>query len=387
MEGSLRDGQPEEAGLPPDQIAHVRRLCAEWVDEGVTPALQVAVARRGVLVLHEAWGRLGPEPDAPPLTVESLYGIASITKPITAAAVMLLVDEGRIGLTRPVQEYIPEFTGEGKAAVLIHHLLTHTAGLRDDDLSAHVLAKRAAANQGNPDPLTYFRHLDDAHDAPLWKPPGAEMSYCVYGYWLLAEIVTRVAGRPIEQLVQQRLFDPLGMTSASYAGVPHERRQRMVRRAADAPMAVLNDPDTIGELGLGGGSAYMTALDLARFGHLFLNRGRCGARQVLSQASVGAMTRNQIPGISAHWAGEFYPEASWGYGWNVQSGKKPLRDAGLFSDATISHGGAGGTFLWVDPARALIGVYLSVGRSMISDRRVNWCADLFANAVTAAVVD
>jgi CubicO group peptidase (beta-lactamase class C family) len=212
------------------------------------------------------------------------------------------------------------------------------------------------------------------------------MTYCNYGYRLLAEIVARVAGQPIERLVQHRLFDPLGMTGASYAGVPLDRRHRVVRRAADAPAAALNDPDFMATVGLGAGSAYMTALDLARFGQLFLNGGWC-AGQVLSQASVTAMMRNQIPGISAHWAGEFYPEASWGYGWNVQNGKKPLRDAGLFSDATISHGGRGGTFIWVDPVRAVVGVYLSVVSSMISARRGNWCADLFANAVTAAVVD
>src|SRR5262245_53811234 len=100
--------------MSPERVARLPRLCAGWVVQGLTPALQVAVARRGVLVLHEAWGRLGPEPDAPPLGVDSIFAIASLTKPITAAAVLCLVEDGLLGLNRPVQEYVPEFAGEGK---------------------------------------------------------------------------------------------------------------------------------------------------------------------------------------------------------------------------------------------------------------------------------
>src|SRR4051812_29228000 len=109
----LRPGDPAEVGMSPERIENVRRRCAGWVEAGLTPSLQVCVARRGTIVLDEAWGRLGPEDDAPPLGVDSIFGIGSLNKPITATAVMCLIEDGLLGLNRPVQEYVPEFVGEG----------------------------------------------------------------------------------------------------------------------------------------------------------------------------------------------------------------------------------------------------------------------------------
>src|SRR5438128_8658029 len=120
----LRPGTPEEAGMSAQRVRHVAALAEGWVAEGVTPALVVLVARRGVIVLHEAFGRLTPDPDSPPLQRDSIYPLTSITKPITATAAMILMEEGLLGLSRPVSEYIPEFTGEGKDAVMVHHLVT-----------------------------------------------------------------------------------------------------------------------------------------------------------------------------------------------------------------------------------------------------------------------
>ncbi len=395
MDRTLRYGGPEEAGMSPERIANVRRLCAGWVEQGIMPALQVLVARRGVIVLHDAWGRLGPEDDAPPLGVDAIFGIASITKPITATAVMCLVEAGLLSLNRPVQEYVPEFVGEGKEAVMVHHLLTHTSGLRDEDLDAFALARIRTGEIAPPAPLLYMRDdelprqrcFDFIHDAPLWKAPGTEMSYCTYGYRLLAEIVARVAGQPVERSVRERIIDPLGMASTSFAGVPPDRLGRVVRRADDAPSSMSNRPDVLAALGLGGGSAYSTALDLGAFGQMFLNGGAYGGARVLSPASAAEMTRNQIPGISSHWAGELFPEASWGFGWGIQGNKKSLRDGSLLSEAAFSHGGVGMMFLWADPAYELVGVYLSVALTMISTRRGDWCVDLFANAVAGSIID
>jgi serine-type D-Ala-D-Ala carboxypeptidase len=255
-----------------ERVAHVRRLCAGWDERGVTPALQVAVARRGVLVLHDAWGRRWAERDAPPLAVDSIFAVASIAKPITATAVMCPVEDGLLGLNRPVREYVPEFAGEGKDAVMAHHLLTHTSGLLGDDLRSFALAKIRAGEIAPPESAPYLepdafligRCFDAIHAAPLWKEPGVGISYCVYGYRLLAEIVTRVARQPVEAFVQERIFDPLGMASASFIGLPREELSRLLRRADDAPWAVSNRPDLLAALASGNASAYLTALDLAR---------------------------------------------------------------------------------------------------------------------------
>ncbi len=128
----LRVGRPEEVGMSPERVARVKALAAQWVSQGVTPSLAVLVARRGVIVLHEAFGKLTPAPDAPPLQLDTIFPMASVTKPVTATCAMILVEDGRLGLNRPVVEYIPEFVGEGKTAVMVRQLLTHSSGLTDD---------------------------------------------------------------------------------------------------------------------------------------------------------------------------------------------------------------------------------------------------------------
>ena len=120
---------------------------------------------------------------------------------------------------------------------------------------------------------------------------------------------------------------------------------------------------------------------------MFLNGGVYGGARILSPATVREMTRDQIPGISAEWSGEFFPEAGWGYGWTIQGNKKGSRDASLLSPSTFSHGGGGMHYAWADPACDLVGVYLSVAARTVSARRCETCFDLFVNAVTARVVE
>jgi CubicO group peptidase (beta-lactamase class C family) len=307
MDRTLRRGDPADVGMSKERIERIRRLCADWVEQGITPSLQVLVARRGTIVLHDAGGRLGPETDAPSLTTDSIFGIGSITKPITATVIMGLVEDGLLGLNRPVQEYVPELVGEGKEAVMVHHLLTHISGLRAEELTAHGLAKIAAGQAPPREPMPYLRpeelvHFPDPQavlDAPLWNPPGVEMSYLNHGYCLLTEIIERVAGQPADRVFQERIFDPLGLTSASFGGLSPDRLERYVRRPDDAPWALLNYPDRVRALASGGGAVSLRAFDLAVFGQMFLNGGSYGGVRILSPASIAEMTRNQIPGVSA----------------------------------------------------------------------------------------
>src|SRR4051794_26033125 len=112
----LREGTPEEAGMSTARMQRVADLTRGWVERGPLRALVVAIVRRGILVLHEAYGTLGPEPDSPPVTRDSIFALKSLSKPITATAIMVLVEDGLLGLNRPVVDYIPEFIGAGKSA-------------------------------------------------------------------------------------------------------------------------------------------------------------------------------------------------------------------------------------------------------------------------------
>lgn len=124
----LRDGTPEQAGMRPEQIELIKQRGAEWAEQDNTLGLVLLVARHGVVCLHEGWGRTTLAADAPGVRKDSHFLFSSITKVITATAVMMLVEEGRLGLTRPVQFYIPELRATGADEILVQHLLTHTSG-------------------------------------------------------------------------------------------------------------------------------------------------------------------------------------------------------------------------------------------------------------------
>jgi CubicO group peptidase (beta-lactamase class C family) len=403
----LRPGTAQEAGLSAERVAHVADLAANWVAWGLTPALAVLVARRGIVVQHEAFGRLTPAADAPPLARDTIFPVASVTKPITATAIMMLVEDGLLSLNRPVAEYIPEFVGEGKEAVMVHHLLTHTSGLLENEVWPYIDKRSQAGVQIPPPAETHHPKLNEylflGYDAPLWKSPGVEMSYCSYGYDLLGEIVRRVSGKALADFARDRIFEPLGMKDTWYS-VPESLAHRVVQRPPSALFAELDSPIMVDlppfiksllgglnsrelqELPYAGGGVYSTVMDMAIFGQMFLNRGHYGDTQLLSPSTVAVMTRNQIPGLSAFFDNEFFPEASWGFGWDVRGDKKPRYEGTLCSPATFSHGGMGGIFLWVDPLYEMVGVYFSVVLCTTADgQQPDWLLDLFQNAVTATI--
>jgi CubicO group peptidase (beta-lactamase class C family) len=381
----LRRGDPEEVGASVERLAVLRRRCAEWVETGETPAIVALLARRGVVVMHEAFGRLGP--DEPALRPETLFPVASMTKPITAAAVLGLVEDGLVGLNRPVQEYVPELVGEGKEVVMLHHLLTHTSGMRDGEIEAELRARIERGElpraedvlPGSPG-LAFLVQVREGLAAPLWKKPGEEMSYSNNGYMLLGLIVERVAGKPFPEAVVRRVLSPLGMQDSSF-GAPVDPG-RMIAWPRGPSLAGLLDAEVRHRLAPIGGLV-ATAWDLALFGQAFLD----GGGPILSRATVREMTRNQIPGVSARYDPEYFPEASWGYGWDVQGEKKAVRGGSLLSSRAFGHSGAGGVYFWVDPEYELVGAFFSVLPEMYPGIYARWCTDLFINAATAAVAD
>lgn len=396
----LRPGNPEEVGMSAQRVRHIVDLAEGWVAQGITPALVILVARRGVVVIHEAFGRLTPEHDSPPLKLDTIFPLASLTKPITATAAMILVEDGLLGLNRPVSWYIPEFVGEGKDAVMVHHLLTHTSGLRDEDVDAYAEKKKGTVEIPPPDETQHPRINESLflrYDAPLWKPPGVEMSYCSYGYSLLGETVRRVSGQSLDDFARERIFEPLGMKDTCYI-VPDSVRHRIVGRSEDGPFTWYNTRECQERPSAAGG-AFSIAMDMAIFGQTFLNHGIYGDARILSPASVTEMTRNQIPGISAWYADQFFPEALWGLGWSVRRNKKCVGyGEPLQSQEAFCHGGAGGVFLWMDPVYEIVGVHLSVASrggipphitvpKQFGDTELMGRPDFLINAVTAAIVD
>lgn len=309
---------------------------------------------------------------------------------------MSLVEEGRVGLNRPVVFYIPEFKGEGKDAVLVRHLLTHTSGLREEDIEKYAKERRGKIKMPPADPTIHpviHELYSRRYGAPLWKPPGTEMSYADFNFDLAGEIVRRVSGTALDKFAESRIFRPLGMVDTHYCRVDAPSNRR-VRRPPDPdfpsdpeyePLSAVVDIERVYN---GSGLAVSTALDFARFGQMFLNGGAYGTARVLSPVSVAEMTRNQIPGIGARFLDEVFPEAYWGLGWSIH-GNKSGGNGGLYSSRSFEHWGAGGTYVWVDPELEIVGVYFSSAprRLKVLEGLKHLYNDLFTDAVTAAVED
>jgi len=376
----------EQAGVSAFGMERIRTAAAQMVEDNITPAQVIVAARKGTLLVHQANGKTGPEADAAELTVDTIFPLCSITKLFTATAIMMLVEQGKVGLNRPVSDYIPEFTGENKTKVCVHHLLTHTSGIEVDVIRSNGIAKQAQEeyppHEPNQDPELHS-YLYGGYDAPLSHEPGTVMSYCGYGYELLGEIIRRVSGQAYDVFVKETIFKPLGMEN-TYYHVPMEVRNRVVRRAPEAACAEWVDSEyNLNSVSAGGG-AYSTAMDLAVFGQMFLNGGIYNGVRFLSPVTVKEMTRNQIPGVSSQYRDEVFPEAYWGYGWAINGTK---RDGGdLLSPDAYSHWGAAGPFLCVDPIYQTVTVHLSVELDHQKPFK-NMYVDYFNNTVLAAITD
>jgi serine-type D-Ala-D-Ala carboxypeptidase len=409
MSPVLHEGAPEDVGMDPARVQRLRELLSGWVECGDTPSVAVCVARRGVVVLHEAFGVLRHGDPMPTLRRDSIFPISSSSKPITAAAVMCLVDDGLIGLNRPFVDYVPELDVpgvEGLAEACVADLLCHTSCIDDAALGPIIEAAAEPAPDLPPPAPGQYPMLDRvirlAASAPLARRPGSAMLYSNFGYNLLADIVRRVSGQPFWQFVRSRIFEPLGMED-SYFVLPPALRERRVYRApgmpATQPRGWLRGIDSAeaDDADWGAAGCASTAGDLAVFLQMLLNRGSYGSRQILSRASVAAMTRQQVdtaipwilPWINA--AGERIEIdlSGGGYGYGLYifgPGDRFVPNGSLVSRSGFGHLGNGGSCLWADPEQDVVGVYLSVSPRLHRDL-ILFNADLFQNAVHAAIID
>jgi len=263
-------------------------------------------------------------------------------------------------------------------------------------MTGHAMRKVAAGWTAPPCPENQHplvhQMLDLFWDAPRAAPAGEVMIYSNLNYELLGEIARRLSGRGIEQLARERIFDALGMDHSYYA-VPESASHRVVQRASGLPFA---DPESPFFQGLGsrqvqetpyaGAGLHTAPIDMTIFAQAVLNGGRYGDARLLSPASVAAMTRDQIPGISARFFDKVMKHASWGYGWQVESPTKwPYFSGSLQPLGTLSHPGAGGSTFWIDPEHELVGAYFEVTTRVTEHMDHLWKFDLFQNVITAAV--
>lgn len=331
---------PNEVGLDADRLQRAFDWLARWTKEDRIPAAVICVGGRGKMLRPRFFGRHDPR-EQTPLRPDALFLIASITKPVTATAVMLLVERGYLRLEDRVAEYVPKFAQQGKDVVQIRHLLTHTSGLPDMLPNNEQLR---AAHQ----PLSAF--IEEICRTPLLFPPGTKVSYQSMGIAMLAEIVHQVSGMTLRDFLKKELFDPLGMNDTSLGWQP-EKRDRIARIRISPEQEKTdwnwNSPYWL-SFGAPWGGLITSPSDFGRFCLMMLGGGRLGEVRILSPATVRAMTCNQLAAMPQ------VPEEErrcrpWGLGWRLNWPASSANFGDLLGPRTYGHWGATGTLCWIDP--------------------------------------
>jgi CubicO group peptidase (beta-lactamase class C family) len=314
-----------------------------------------------------------------PMRPDSLFWIASMTKPVTATAVLMLRDEGKLSVDDPVAKYLPELanlkTAGGKPAKLtLRHLLTHTSGMGE----ATPQESRAARTLADLIPRYAER--------PLQFEPGTKWQYCQSGINSLGRIVEVVSGQSFPEFLQRRLFDPLAMKDTTF----YPTREQMARlaksyQAADGKLAETtifildgHDPAARDRYPAANGGLFSTARDYGRFCRMLLNQGTLGGRRYLKPESVKLMSTIQTGDLKTG----FTEGNGWGLGCCVV--RKPQGATAVLSPGTFGHGGAYGTQAWIDPARQAIYV-LMVQRSNFPNADASDVRRAFQEAAAATV--
>lgn len=339
---SLRVGAPANVGVDAARIEQAIDLFRAAVKSDDLKGVVLLLAKDGVIINHTAIG-LRHVPQRLAMEKDSLFRMASNTKPVVAAAVLMLVAEGSVALDAPVGRYLPAFADGPSAAITVHQLLTHSSGLRIGGL---FLDPPLATSEEHPDWPNLRAEVDRFAAVGPEVTPGTTFSYSNAGFNILGALVEAVSGQPLATFLAERIYRPLGMWDTSHVAVP-ERLHRMcgvVRRSDDAWQNGWHPGDAPDvPFVRASGGMISSATDYLRFCQMMLDGGVLdGERHLpaeLVALATGARTRDLYPPEAAAQRTTFY-----GYGWTVEPG-------GVFA-----HGGSDGTFAWVDPARRLIGL-------------------------------
>ena len=301
---------------------------ADAVASGEIPGVVVLVGRGDDILFQGAYGSRRFLPKSSPMTVDTIFDIASLTKPVgTAIAVMALVEKGTIKLDAPLGQYLKEFRGKQFDEITIRRLMTHTAGLI-------AYPPNAAVTAGFPSAVTEIAKI------PLEYPPGSAFQYSDTGFILLGEVVRRVSGARLDRYLERILFRPLDLQDTSF----HPKASLMSRVAPTEFVGgrVLNGEVHDPRARLLGGVAghagmFSTAADLARICRMLLNGGILGGHRVLDAATVRMM-----------WDAAPEGRGMRTLGWDLSSPySRPM--APFFPEGSVGHTGFTGTSIWIDP--------------------------------------
>lgn len=335
------DFPPEVLGLNAGRLDKAYRLLEDLTRSGRIPSAVISIGRRAGSTAPRPFGVLSPTQGSPKAAADSLFLIASITKPLTVTAVMLLVERGLLTLDDRVAAHVPDFARNGKQGVRLRHLMTHASGLPD-------MVPNNQALRASHAPFSAF--VEAINGLPLLFPPGTAVSYQSAGIAMLAEVVHQVTGVTLPEFLRREIFDPLGMPDTSLGWQPQKRDRIAAVRLTEKDQKTDWNWNTPYWLGFGApwGGLITSAGDLARFCRMMLNQGTLDGARVLSPATVRAMTSNQLEAMPE------IPEVDrrcrpWGLGWRLNWPGHSANFGDLLGPGAYGHWGATGTLCWIDP--------------------------------------
>ncbi len=337
--------------IDPERLQRAFRILQGWLDEGTVTAVASVVLHHGRVAGEFYGGVVSPAPEAPAVNGSSLFHIASIGKPMTALAVMLLVESGCIALDDPVGDILPGFRGAGRDAITVRQLLTHTSGLpQDPDLS-----------QLPPDVSTFDELRTYIHALSV-VPPGSKVEYSNVGYGLLGLVIEEVSRKPFATFMREHVFAPSGLDD-TWLAPPDHLFPRIVRvdGTFDRGSSTERFNSTYARRRTHpAGSVIATARDVARFFQMFLDNGVVEGRQVISPATARLMITNHTAGLRGGIEGFMtWDDCAWGLGFDLRGNKRPHFSGEFTSPGAFGHTGVSGVFAWADPEIDLVCVMLA----------------------------
>ena len=329
---------PAAVGLQADKLAEIEVVVTEAIAADKLPGCVIAIGRDSRLAYLRAFGNRAIEPEPVLMTTDTVFDLASLTKPIsTATSVMLLVERGQLKLTDKVAQHLPEFGAEGKDVVTVEQLLIHQGGL---------IADNKLADYQDGFELGWQRVC-------ALKPlsvPGTKFVYSDVGFIVLGELVKRVGTKPLDEFAKSEIFEPLGMSETGYrpadslkirAAPTQKRNDEWMRGDVHDPRAFLMG-GVAGHAGL-----FSTAEDLARYAAMMANGGEYSGVRVLSRDTCQQMIEARMVSTGKR-----------ALGWDVRTGFSTNRGETM-SERAFGHGGFTGTAIWIDPETKLFVIFLS----------------------------
>lgn len=391
---SVQSAKPEEVGFSAERLGRIRQTVQRHIDAHDVAGAVTLVARRGRIAQFEAYGFADLD-SRKPMSKDSLFWIASMTKPVTAVAILMLLDEGKVRLSDPVSKFIPEFqdlkvaappgpagtpaapaTVPAQRAITVGDLLSHVSGLASGGPASTAEVAKDPRKPGE----TLATYIPRLGKTRLDFQPGTRWSYSSSaGFDTLARIVEIASGQTFDQFLRQRIFEPLGMKEVFFH--PPEERLARIASTYHRDGAALTKVDQGIRLAnttyfAGSGGLMADAEDYLQFAQMLLNGGELNGKRLFSARSVELMRTVHVP--------DTLPgrSAGLGFGLGVQVVSDAAAARSRVSDGSYGWDGAFGTHFWVDPKEQIVGI-LMVQTNTSSGGLDNE----FENAVMQAVVE